>query len=71
MRFLLGWAIKLSFFAAVALVMSGQVKVQLPEKVMGFEVPAQARAFAERGSQITDIAGRTQTGFKQISDSFR
>ena len=54
MKFLLGWALKLSFFAAIALVMTGQIKVHLPEKIMGFEVPAQARAFTERGSQITD-----------------
>ena len=71
MKFLLGWAIKLSFFAAIAMVMTGQIKVTLPEKIMGYEVPAQARAFAERGSQITDIASKTQSGFKQITDSFR
>ena len=71
MKFLLGWAIKLSFFAVVAMVMTGQIKVTLPEKIMGYEVPAQARAFTERGSQITDIASKTQSGFKQITDSFR
>jgi hypothetical protein len=71
MKFLFGWAIKLSFLAAVALVMTGQVKVSLPEKIMGYEVPPQARAWAERGTQITDIATKTQSGFKQINDSFR
>lgn len=71
MKFLFGWTIKLSFLAVVAMVMTGQIKVTLPEKILGYEVPAQARAFTERGAQITDLAAKTQSGFKQISDSFR
>ena len=71
MKFLFGWTIKLGFMAVVALVMTGTIKVHLPEKIMGYEVPAQARAWADRTSQISDIAGKTQSGFKQITDSFR
>lgn len=71
MKFLFGWTIKLGFMAVIALVMTGTVKVALPEKILGYEVPAQARAWADRGSQIGDIAGKTQSGFKQITDSFR
>jgi len=71
MRFLLGWAVKLGFLAVVAMVMTGNLKIQLPEKVLGYEVPAQARQFVDRGSQITEIGTKTQSGFKQISDSFR
>ena len=71
MKFLFGWTIKLGFLAVVAMVMTGDIKVTLPEKIMGYEVPAQARAWAERGSQIGDIAAKTQSGFKQINDSFR
>ncbi len=71
MKFLFGWTIKLGFLAVVALVMTGGIKVSLPDKILGYEVPAQARAFVERGSQISDIAAKTQSGFKQINDSFR
>ena len=71
MRFLLGWTVKLGFLAVVYLTMTGKLKLQLPETVLGYEVPAQARQWVDRNSQISDIANKTQTGFKQISDSFK
>jgi hypothetical protein len=71
MRFLFGWTIKLGFLAVVYLAMTGNLKVQLPETVMGVEVPAQARQWVDRTSQISDIGAKTQSGFKQISDSFK
>jgi hypothetical protein len=71
MRFLLGWTVKLGFLAVVYLTMTGNLKVQLPETILGVEVPAPARQWVDRNSQISDIANRTQTGFKQISDSFK
>ena len=71
MRFLLGWTVKLGFLAVIYLTMTGNLKVQLPETILGFEVPAQARQWVDRNSQINDIANKTQTGFKQISDSFK
>ena len=71
MRFLFGWTIKLGFLAVVYLAMTGNLKLQLPETVMGYEVPPQARQWVDRTSQITDIATKTQSGFKQISGSFK
>jgi len=71
MRFLLGWSIKLGFLAVVYLAMTGNLRLQLPETVMGYEMPAQARQWVDRTSQITDIATKTQSGFKQIADSFK
>lgn len=71
MRFVLGWTVKLGFLAVVYLAMTGNLKVQVPEKVLGFEVPVEARQWADRGNQVNDIANRTQAGFKQISDSFK
>jgi hypothetical protein len=71
MRFLLGWTVKLGFLAVVYLTMTGNLKVQLPETVLGFEVPAPARQWVDRTSQISDVANKTQTGLKQISDSFK
>jgi hypothetical protein len=71
MRFLLGWTVKLGFLAAVYLVMTGSLKVQLPETVLGYEVPAEARRWVDRHGEISDLAGKTQTGFKQISDSLK
>jgi hypothetical protein len=71
MRFLLGWAVKLGFLAVVYLTMTGNLKVQLPETVLGYEVPAQARQWVDRNSQISDIASMTQTNLKHITDSLK
>jgi hypothetical protein len=71
MRFLLGWTVKLGFLAVVYLTMTGNLRVQLPETVLGYEVPAEARQWVDRHSQISDIANQTQAGFRQISDSFK
>ena len=71
MRFLLGWTVKLGFLAAIYLVMSGTVRVQLPEKLLGYEVPQQAREWVDRNSQITDIGAKTQAGFKTIADGLK
>ena len=75
MGFLLGWTVKLGFLAVLFLAMTGNLQVQLPEKVLGVEVPAQARQWTRQWvdstSQVGDIANKTQAGFKQISDSFR
>ena len=71
MRFLLGWAVKLGFLAVVYLAMTGNLKVQLPETVLGYEVPVQARQWVDRNSQISDIANMTQTNLKHIADSLK
>lgn len=62
---------KLGFAAVVYLAMSGNLKVQLPEKVLGYEVPAQARQWVDRSSQVGALADMTQAGLKQISDSLK
>jgi len=71
MRFLLGWTVKLGFLAVVYMTMTGNLKVQLPETVLGFEVPAPARQWVDRNSQIGDIANMTQTNLKHIADSLK
>jgi hypothetical protein len=71
MRFLLGWTVKLGFLAVVYLAMTGNLRVQLPETVLGYDVPVQARQWVDRNSQISDIASMTQTNLKQISDSLK
>lgn len=71
MRFLLGWMVKLGFLAVVYLVMTGSLKVQLPDTVLGYEVPSEARRWVDRHGEINDLAGKTQAGLRQISDSLR
>lgn len=71
MRFLLGWAVKLGFLAAVYLVMTGSLKFQLPATVLGYEVPVEARQWVDRNAEINDLASKTQAGLKQIADSLK
>ncbi len=70
MGFLLGWTVKLGVLAVVYLAMTGNLRLQLPDTLMGYEVPAQARQWVDRTSQISDVGAKTQAGLKQISDSF-
>jgi hypothetical protein len=51
--------------------MTGTVRIQLPEKLLGYEVPQQAREWVDRNSQITDIGAKTQAGFKTIADGLK
>jgi hypothetical protein len=71
MRFFLGWTVKLGFLALVALTLTGNLRLQLPEKVLGYEVPLEARQWLDRNAQIGDLGAKAQSGFKQITDSFK
>lgn len=71
MRFLLGWTVKLGFLAVAYLVMTGTVRIQLPERLLGYEVPPQAREWVDRNSQIGDIGAKTQASFKSIADGLK
>jgi len=71
MRFLLGWAVKLGFLAVVVLFATGYLRLQLPEKVFGYEVPVQARQWVDRNAQFGEIGAKIQSSFKQIADSFK
>ena len=71
MRFLLGWAIKLSFVGVVYVAMTSGIKVKLPEEILGYKVPGSVQRFVDRTSDIANIGEKTQSGFKTISDSFK
>lgn len=71
MKFLLGWGIKLGLLGVVYLAMTGGLQLKLPDTVLGFEVPAEARQWVDRHGQISDLASRTTAGFKGIADSIK
>ena len=71
MKFLLGWGLKLGFLGVVYLAMTGGLQLKLPETVLGFEVPAEARQWVDRNGKINELAGKTQSGFKGIADAIR
>jgi hypothetical protein len=71
MKFLLGWALKLGVVGVIYLGVTSGFKVQLPEEILGYKVPAAAQQWVDRNAQIGAIGKQTQDGFKSIADSFR
>jgi|GEM_PF-1551543 len=71
MKTLLGWGFKLGLMGVVAMVMTGNIKVKLPETVLGYEVPQEARQWVERNAQIQELGTKTTAGFQGIADKIR
>ena len=71
MRFLLGWMFKLGFLGVAYLAMTGDLKLKVPDTVLGYEMPQAARQCGDRGGPLGDMAKQTRTALKQISDSFK
>ncbi len=71
MRFLFGWALKLAFVGLIYAGVSGAIPMQLPDTILGYQLPDAAKRLAGSGGQIQDIAGKTQAGFKGIADSLK
>ena len=69
MRFAVGSILKLSFAGVVYLGMTSGFRIQLPEEILGYQVPASAQQWVDRNAQIGDFGKQTQAGFKNISDS--
>jgi hypothetical protein len=71
MRFVLGWTLKLALVGLIYAGVTGAIPMQLPDTILGYQVPDAAKRFAGSGGQIQDIAGKTQAGFKNIADSLK
>lgn len=71
MRTLLGWIFKAAFMGVLYLGVTSGLQVKLPETILGYKVPEQARQFVDRTAQIADFGQQTQNGFKGIADSFK
>jgi hypothetical protein len=69
MRFLIGWTLKLGVLGLIYLGMTSGFRIQLPEEVLGYRVPATAQQWVDRNAQIGDYGKQTQAGFKSISDN--
>jgi hypothetical protein len=67
MRFLLGWLFKLGFLGVVYLAATGSLQLKLPDSILGYEMPREARQWVERNAQINDLAGKTEISLKEIS----
>lgn len=71
MRTLLGWIFKAAFVGVLYLGVTSGMQVKLPETILGFKVPDQARQFVDRTAQIADFGKQTQNGFKGIADNLK
>jgi hypothetical protein len=71
MKTLFGWGIKLGILGLVVATMTGNLKVRLPETVLGYEVPREAHQWVDRHAQITDLGAKATSGFKGIADSIK
>jgi len=71
MRFLLSWSLKLALMGLIYAGVTGAIPMQLPDSILGFQMPDAAKRLAGNGSQLQDIAGKTQAGFKGIADTLR
>lgn len=70
MRFMLGWTLKLALVGLIYAGVTGAIPMQLPDTILGYQVPDAAKRFAG-GGQVQDIAGKTQAGFKSVADSLK
>ena len=71
MKFVVGWAIKLSLAGVVYLVLTAGTKIKLPEEVLGYKVPPSGQEWVDRNAQIADFGNRAQAGFKDIATSLK
>ncbi len=71
MRFLFGWALKISLAGVVYLGLTSGFKVKLPEEVLGYKVPAAAQEWVDRNAQIGAYGKQSQAGFKAIGDQLK
>jgi hypothetical protein len=71
MRFLLGWALKISCAGLIYFgVTGGFGDIKVPDTVMGYKVPDSVKRQLESANKIKELGADTTSGFKKIADSF-
>ena len=71
MRFLLSWALKLGFLAAIYFGMTSGYKIKLPEQVLGYKIPDTAQQWVDRNAQISEYGKQTKAGFEAIGQQLK
>jgi len=71
MRFLMGWALKLSVVGVIYLGMTSGFKVKLPEEVLGYKVPAIAQEWVDRNAQVGEYGKQTKAAFETIGQQLK
>jgi len=71
MRFLLGWALKLSVLGVIYLGMTSGFKIKLPEEVLGYKMPATAQQWVDRNAQVGEHGKQTKAGFEVLGHQLK
>ena len=69
MRTLVGWMFKLGFLGLIYVGLTSGVRIQLPDEVLGYKVPASAQQWVDRNAQIAEYGTRTKASFQNIADT--
>jgi len=69
MRTLVGWMFKLGFLGLIYVGMTSGVRIQLPDEILGYKVPASAQQWVDRNAQIGEYGKQTKASFENIADS--
>jgi hypothetical protein len=69
MRTLVGWMFKLGFLGLIYVGMTSGVRIQLPDEILGYKVPASAQQWVDRNAQIGEYGKQTKASFEGIADS--
>jgi len=69
MRFVTGWIFKLACLGLIYLGLTSGFRVQLPDEILGYRVPASAQQWVDRNAQIGEYGKKTEAAFRNISDS--
>ena len=71
MRFLLGWAFKLSVVGIIYMGVTGEFgDIKVPDTVLGYKVPEGVKRQIESANKIKEYGADTTAGFKKISEGF-
>jgi hypothetical protein len=68
MRTLVGWMFKLGFLGLIYVGMTSGVRIQLPDEILGYKVPASAQQWVDRNAQIGEYGKQTKASFENIAD---
>jgi hypothetical protein len=69
MRTLVGWMFKLGFLGLIYVGLTSGVRIQLPDEVLGYKVPASAQQWVDRNAQIGEYGKQTKASFENIAGS--
>jgi hypothetical protein len=63
--------VQAGFPGMACLATTGNLQLEFPESMLGYEMSPLARQWAERAARVSDLENRAASGLRRISDSLR